>query len=635
MPAVTFTIPSIFKAIDGISAPMKAMGKSVQDFASKAEAGIARSERMFNRLTPSIGGAAKQLLSFATTAAITAGIVSTVHFSTKSLMDYETAVQSFRTIVGGTDETFSKYQAQINQVAKDTKKSAVDVAASFENIAGLNAKFAETAEGIGEVSKAAILLSKASRDDLATSAQNLVGIMNQFSKPASEATDTINVLAAGAAVGASSITKTSEAFVNFGSVAAGANISLEKSVALVQVLGKFSIFGAEAGTKLRGSVLKLQQAGLGYASGQFDINDALAEANKRLEKLSTAKQKDAAILKMFGAENISTGKILLNNVALFDEYTKGVTGTNAVVEAAALNSATLTVKLDEMKNKWVNIITSSDGAASSLNTVKNVIGFLTDNMETIVSIGTKILLFFAAWKALLIISKVVMIGYNIALGVMGALSGTASVAIGANAIALGAYKVVLAIVTAAQWAWNAAMLANPIGLIIVAVAALIALVVVVIRKWDEWGAALSLFMGPLGIVISLVQSFRRNWDMVTQAFTEGGILAGLKAIGVTLLDAVLMPLQQLLKIIAAVTGADWATSAMNSIEQFRKDLGVNVETPAVNPEQAKQDGIRETISTQRQNVAIDIRDQTGRAQMTNDNPLIPINLTSTMGMQPG
>lgn len=635
MGATTFTIPSIFKAIDGISAPIKAMSKNVQDFASKAEAGIARSERLFNKLTPSIGGAAKQLLSFATTAAITAGIVSTVHFSTKSLMDYESAVQSFRTIVGGSDDTFKKYQDRINQVAKDTKKSSVDVAASFENIAGLNAKFAETAESIGAVSEAAILLSKASRDDLAVSAQNLVGIMNQFSLEANQANRTINVLAAGAAVGASSITKTSEAFVNFGSVASGANISLEKSVALVQVLGKFSLFGAEAGTKLRGSILKLQQAGIGYASGQFDINNALAEARAKIDKLSTAKQKDAAILKMFGAENISTGKILLNNIQLFDEYTKGVTGTNAVQAAAALNSSTLAVKLDELKNRWVNIITSSDGATSSLNTAKNVIGFLTDNMDTIVSIGSKILIFFAGWKALLIVSKAVMIGYNVALGVMGALSGSASVAIGANTVALGAYKVVLALVTAAQWALNVAMTANPIGLIIVAVAALIALVVVVIKKWDEWGAALSIFMGPLGVIISMVQSFRRNWDMITQAFNEGGILAGLKAIGVTLLDAVLMPLQQLLKIVAQVTGADWANNAMKSIEQFRKDLGVDVNTPAVNPEQARQESLRETINTQRQNVAIDINDKTGRAQMTNDNPLIPITLTSTMGMQPG
>ena len=43
---------------------------------------------------------------------------------------------------------------------------------------------------------------------------------------------------------------------------------------------------------------------------------------------------------------------------------------------------------------------------------------------------------------------------------------------------------VTGIVTAAQWAWNAAMTANPIGLIIVAIAALIAGLVLLIANWD-------------------------------------------------------------------------------------------------------------------------------------------------------
>ncbi len=613
---MTFTVPTIYEAIDKITGPLKRMGAANQGFVNNVETGLAKSERAF-----------RKFMTFANAAILTVGLL----FSVQALQDYEDAVASFRTIVGGTDATFSKYQDKIIEVAKATKKSSIEVAQSFENIAGLNAKFAETSESIGKVSQAVILLSKASRDDLANSAKSLVGIMNQFSLAADQADRTINVLAAGAAVGASSITNTAESFVNFGSVAAGANITLEQSVGLVQLLGKFSLFGAEAGTKLRGSVLKLQQAGVGYASGQFMINDALEEARKKLDKLKTAKQKDALLQKMFGAENISTGRILLGNIDLYKEYTKGVTGTNAAQVAAEINAATFSNRLKELKNGWVNIITSSSEAGSALATANNIIVFLTKNMETIVSVGTKILIFFAAWKAILIIGKVVMIAYNVALGVMGALSGVASIAIAKNAIAMGAYKAVLAIATAAQWLWNAALLANPIGLIIVGVAALIALIVVVVKKWDEWGAAVALFMGPLGMVISLIMSFRRNWEMITEAFKTGGIVAGLKAIGVTLLDAVLMPLQQVLKIIANLTGAEWAKNAMAGIEGFRKDLGVEV-TPTLNPKAEQQNALSESIRTERQNVGIDINDKTGRAEITkNDNQLVPIKLSSTMG----
>lgn len=482
--AKTFTIPAIFTAIDKMSGPISAMQNNMATFAQKSEAGIARSERLFRKLTPALGEASKQFLSFASTAAIAGGIVGGVSFSVESLKDYETAVASFRTIVGGTDAEFSKYQAAINSVAKDTKKSTIDTAAAFEKIAGLNAKFAETADSISAVSKAAITLSKASGDELGASAESLVGIMNQFNLSANQADRTINVLAAGAGVGAASIVQTSEAFVNFGSVAKGANISLEQSVGLVQTLGKFSIFGAEAGTKLRGSVLKLQQAGLGYKSGQFEINDALEEASKKIEKLKTSKEKDAAILKMFGAENIATGKILLSNIDTFKEYTKGVTGTSAAQEQANIRSNTLANKLDELKAAWINMITGSDGASNALNTVKGAIGFVIDNLDTIVSVGSKVIMVFAAWKAWIMISKAAMIGYNVVLGINSALTGTSSLAMQGNVVALGAQRVALGLATASQWSLNAAMSANPIGVVVIAVAALVAAIMTLREKYN-------------------------------------------------------------------------------------------------------------------------------------------------------
>ena len=36
----------------------------------------------------------------------------------------------------------------------------------------------------------------------------------------------------------------------------------------------------------------------------------------------------------------------------------------------------------------------------------------------------------------------------------------------------------------AQWAWNAALTANPIGLIIVAIVAVIAAIVMLVKHWD-------------------------------------------------------------------------------------------------------------------------------------------------------
>ena len=47
-----------------------------------------------------------------------------------------------------------------------------------------------------------------------------------------------------------------------------------------------------------------------------------------------------------------------------------------------------------------------------------------------------------------------------------------------------ASKAALIAVTVAQWAWNVAMTANPIGIIIVAIAALIAAIDLIVKNWD-------------------------------------------------------------------------------------------------------------------------------------------------------
>jgi TP901 family phage tail tape measure protein len=614
-----FTIPSVFSAVDKFTAPIRAMGRHVDKFASKAQLAVARSERLFRKLTPTLSETTKQFFSFASAAAISAAIVSGIHFTARSLLDYETALASTQAVTGTTNEQFVAFRAQINQVAKDTKKSAVDVAKSFEVIGSAKPELLASAEALGAVTKASIILSKASRDDLETSAKNLTGVMNQFSLGADQANRTINVLSAGAKVGAASISSVGESMKNFGSVAAGANLSVEQAVAMVEVLGKFSVFGAEAGTKLRGSILKLQQAGVGYASGQFNINEALEEANKKIAKLKTAKERDLAITKMFGAENVSTGKTLLNNISLFEEYTKGVTETSTAYEMAKVNSDTLSVALSELSNTWINMIVTSDNATSSLNTFKTAIRFVTDNMDTIVSVGSKVLLFFVAWKALLIASNVALTAYNVAV----------------KAFAIGAK-----IVTAAQWAWNYAMYANPIGIIVAAVVALIALIAVVVTKWNEWGSAVSIFMGPLGIVISMIQSFRRNWDMISESFKTGGILGGLKAIGKVLLDAILMPAQQLIGIIADFTGAEWAKNAVKNIDAFRANLGVNTTTDesgnplpgkeAVSTKVAESENQKQQIELMKTyNSRLTIEDKTGRGKLDNDNPMISMPQLST------
>lgn len=484
--ASTLRVPTEFTAVDKFTNVVAKMTSGVRNFSKTAQASLSRVNNRLDRmigLTDAVRGA----LTGLTIGALFAAAIS-------DLKAYDDALASFRVIVSDlSNKEFTQFESAIGDVAKQTRKSTIDVANSFERIAGLNADFAKTAQGISEVSKQAIILSKASGSD---ETENLVGIMNQFNLEAKEAARVSNVLAAGQAAGAASIAQSAEAYKNFGSVAKGANITLEQSQALIQTLGKFSLFGAEAGTKLRGVTLQLQKAGLGYKSGQFQINDALADAQRKMNKLTTAKQKDAYLTKLFGAENITAGKILIANTETYNKFTDAVTGTNQAQEQAALKGNTLNTKIQELRASFTNLLTTNDQAKTGLNLTKDVLGLLANNMDVVIGAVTALTVGYLGLKVIQATVATLTFLNSVAMGAFGAATGKASIAIGGNTVALAAYKVTSMIVlgltkawTAAQWLLNVALTANPIGIIIVAIGALIAIIVLIVSKVEGWGEA--------------------------------------------------------------------------------------------------------------------------------------------------
>lgn len=402
---MAFVIPTIYRAVDQMTGVQARIGASMNSLAIHA----ARVQRSFTALTPSFSATTNNMLELAKGAVTASAAIGAIAFSGRSLLDYETAVQSFRTIVSDLNDTeFAKFKSEIANVASATKKSTIDVAQSFEKIAGLNANFAKTAQGLGQVSAAAITLAKASRMELAPAAESLVGIMNQLSLSADQSDRVINALAAGQAVGAASITQTAEALTNFGASAKSANINVEQSIALVQTLAKFGQIGADAGDKLKTSLIRIQQTGLGYKSGQFNIVDALDEMKKKYDALGTARAKDAYLADTFGATQIVAGQILLGNIQLFKEFTQQVTGTSEAYKAAAINSNTLANRVIELKNKWVTLITTSNSVGIGIRFASNMAAFLTNNMEAILAIATPLLAFYASWKAYILAVNLIL-----------------------------------------------------------------------------------------------------------------------------------------------------------------------------------------------------------------------------------
>jgi TP901 family phage tail tape measure protein len=581
MNIAALTIPAIFTAVDKITAPFRNMNNAVSGFARNAEVAAARADRAFNKMLPSFGSKTNEVIEYAKGIVGVQSAIEAIKFSATSILDYEDAVLSFRTIVSDlTDNEFAAYEKQIGIVADITKKSSVDIAKSFEVIAGLNAEFANTAEGLGVVTQSVSTLAKASRMEMGSAAESLIGIMNQFNFTVDQSDRVINVLAAGAAVGASSIQQTSEAFTQFGSVAAKANISVEQSVALIQVLASKSLFGSIAGNALKGSINNLQKAGLGYSSGLFNINDGLTELKKNYDALKTPIEQDAYLTKVLGAEHKNAGIALLDNIELINKFTTGVTGTSEAQKAAEINSKGLRNRIVETINTFVTYITTLQKTSFGLKIASGFLGWLADNMGWILDIAVPLLGILLGVKAAIwgisIASKAAALwtaGVNFVMGIGAVINGTYATSAFATEAGMYGMAVAAGVLEAAQWLLNKSFYGFPVIWIIAGIAALIY------------------------IIVKLVQ----HWDKVKEAFKVGGILGAIKEIGKVLLDVVLAPLQAILSIIGRITGLDWAKKGAMSVEVFRTNMGTytpekeGVTMPAVSSKVTEQNTLYERI----------------------------------------
>lgn len=524
---------------------------------------------------------------------------------TSANVELDASFASLSAITGKTGTEFIAFKDQVSNVAKAQKQFAGDTAKAFEIVASAKPELLGNADALARVTNAAITLSKASGDDLATSALSLAGVMNQFNLAASESERVMNTLAAGSVAGSANITNVAASMKNFGAVAAGANISMEQSVALVEVLGSKSIFAEEAGTKLRGSILKLQQAGVGYASGQFNINDALGEAKIKLDKLSTARAKDAYLLKTFGAENITTGQILMNNIDMYKEMTKSVTGTTWAVDQASIKANTFSNRWTEIQNSFKNSVTTFQSNTDQMNGLKTAMVFVADNMDKIIKVVVIAIGVFVAFKTTMIALRVaqavlngVAFAYNVILGVQSALSGSAAIAMRGNAVAIWVmnaatkamsvatliYNVGLTGAIAATWAFTAALLANPITWVVVGIVALVAGIVLLIKHWDLVKQSFNSFyekvksspfqilIMPFILIVDYIKAIIQGFKDIKAAFQFGSISDGFKAIGMSIFNFVITPVKVLLSALSKIPGlGKFAQMGLDKITGFQEN----------------------------------------------------------------
>lgn len=399
-----------------------------------------------------------------------------------------------------------------------------------------------------------------------------------------------------------------------------ANNDLNIMSGSLTALANNSIKGAEAGTALRNIMTNLSaptsraEAALkkmnitttDAAGNLLPLPKIIGQFNKAMAGMGDA-EKNANIYDIFGKQNIAavtallnTGEDALNSYALAAANSAGTAAKGAeVIRGGLTNQLKVLVSgLTELGFKFVEAFESrgSNGLKKLTEAINsfdpqpliNAAINIVDAISEIVRIAWKfrgvilaVVGAMLAWKTAMTVfvvgSKIVQ-GFNIVMafgkGIMLAYRAAAvgtTVAIKAQGAASTAASIGMKVATAAQWLWNAALSANPIGIVIAAIVALIGIIIVLTGKWQEVSAAVDGFFerirnmkGIGGAILKiLVAPLELVWNAIRgifdtiNAFKAGGFIEGLKMLGLSILQMIAAPIQAILEALSWIPGLGW------------------------------------------------------------------------------
>lgn len=284
--------------------------------------------------------------------------------------EFEKSLQNLSAITGASGADLEFYKQKALEMGVGVKGGAAAAVEAFKLIGGAKPELLANKEALVEVTDAAILLSKASGLELPEAATRLTDAMNQFGAASDQAGKFVDTLAAGAKFGAAEVPQITDALLKFGVAAKSSNISIDESVAAIELLGEKGLKGAEAGTALRNVFAKLSATKILPKEAKKELEDAGINLQKlsdttipiqeRLKELSKIQNNANALTRVFGLENKNAAQSILQNLPRLKELTDqiGKQGLGSALEQATINTDTLDQALLEAGNAYDNMILS-------------------------------------------------------------------------------------------------------------------------------------------------------------------------------------------------------------------------------------------------------------------------------------
>lgn len=428
-------------------------------------------------------------------------------------------------------------------------------------------QFNLTAKDMAGVADTLAGAANASAIDVSELGQSLqqVGAVAKLSGASFEDTTTAIALLGQAGIkGSDAGTSLKSFFANLSNVTDGTEkqVAVAKELNLVTAQGKSVFYDAQGNLK-----------------SMSDISQILAKATNGLSE----EQKQQALNTLFGSDAIRAAAVLANNGAAgFDKMADSI-GKVSAADVAKTRMDSLNGTLEQMKGAaetaaiqlgtalipsikgvvetvtgWINkfseldkgtqqtIIQVAAGAAGFLllgGAIIKTVSFVTNLVASLKAVSAALGLSRVAAVASAAAHKVAAAASAVWTAATNALTlanirGAAAavaqrVAAVASAVAQRAVAIATGAWTAAQWLLNAAMSANPIGLIIIAIVALVAAIVIAYQRSETFRNIVQAVWNAIKVAISASINFIRNLIVTVFNFIRGyltAVLNGYRAV---------------------------------------------------------------------------------------------------------
>lgn len=438
---------------------------------------IAATGEKFKTVGDNISSAGQKLLP------VTAGVTALGTASVTTAANFESSMSQVQATMGITKDSMSKVNGQsvntMDTLSKLAKKMGAETAFSASECAeALNylALAGYDTEQMCNTLPTVLNLAAAGDIALADASDMVTDAMSALGMGVDEAETMVDQMAKTASTTNTSVAQLGEGILTIGATAKSIKGGTAELNTALGILANNGIKGAEGGTHLRNIILSLQNP-TDKAAAQMEalgisvydsegnmrsMNDILGDLNKSMDGMTSA-EKSNIIGTIFNKTDLSSVNALLANTgSTWDSLQKSITESGGAAQQMA------DTQLDNLQGQITILKSALEGLAISFGellmpAIKQIVGWVQKFVDWLngLSEGTKktvvtIALLAAALGPVLIVIGKVISAVGTIMTVVPKIAGVINTVKGAFA------------------ALNTTMLANPIVLIIAAIAALVA-----------------------------------------------------------------------------------------------------------------------------------------------------------------